>query len=270
VLEVKDTPAPETKGEPEGGKPITAAWRESFDDADIKGSTSLDKFKGKDDRELLGHVSKAYVNLEKMPRGVTPPKEGAPQAEWDKFYNALGRPATADEYGIELKVPEGMPWNKTAEKNILAKAHARGLTKAQAEGLLNDYIAMSHAGNTAVKQEAARELEEHYANIQQDWGGQTDRNLALVQRSVSEFGGSEFKDYLDETGLGNDPRFLKFVYKMGTPMLEANLIKGEGLGMKSTEAAAEIQRLMSTKEWAAGDKATLARINDLYPIAHGA
>jgi len=256
-------------GEPEGGKPITATWRESFEDADIKASQSLDKFKGKDDREILGSVAKAYVNLEKMPRGVTVPKDGAPQAEWDSFYEKLGRPKTADEYGIELKVPEGVLWSKPAEKRILAKAHERGLTKLQAEGLLNDYLAIAQEGNTRIKQDMEQETEQAYATIQKDWGGLTDRNIALVNRAVAEFGGEEFRTYLDETGMGNNPAFLKFVHKMGTPMLESNLIQGEGLGMRKNEAQAEITRLMATKEWLQGDKATLKRISDLTPIAHG-
>jgi hypothetical protein len=270
MAEPNAAPAPEqTQGQPEGGKPVTATWRESFDDAEIKGSTSLDKFKGKDEREILGSVAKAYVNLEKMPRGVAVPKEGAPESEWDAFYEKIGRPKTADDYQIDLKVPEGVPWNKIAEKNILARAHKRGLTKSQAEGLLNDYLEIAQEGNTRLRADASREAEEAYDTIQKDWGGLTDRNLSLVSRAVSEFGGEEFKNYLDESGLGNDPRFLKFVHKMGTPMLEANLIKGEALGMKKAEAVAEIEKLMASKEWAAGDKAVLARINSLYPIAHG-
>ncbi len=258
-------------GEPKGtdqGKPITAAWRESFDDPDIKASQSLDKFKGANDKELLGHVAKAYVNLEKMPRGVTPPKEGAPKEEWDKFYSALGRPEKPEDYKIELKVPEGMPWSKIGESLMFKKAHERGLTRSQAEGLMNDYLAMSAEGLQIMKRAQARDTEVAFDEIQKEWGGMTDRNLALVNRCVHEFGGEEFKAYLDETNLGNDPRFLKFCLKMGAPMVETNLIKGEGLGMKSAEAKAEIDRLMASKEWAAGDKATIKRINDLYPIAH--
>lgn len=265
-------PAPADAGEPKddgAGKAITATWRDGFDDPDIKSSQSLDKFKGKNDKELLGHVAKAYVNLEKMPRGVTPPKEGAPKEDWDKFYNALGRPETVDQYGIKLKVPENMPWSKPAEKILLEKAHARGLSKAQAEGLLNDYVAVMGEGMSVMKQAQAADAEKAYEVIRSEWGGMTDRNLALVNRVVHEFGGGEFKEYLDETNLGNDPRFLKFCLKMGSPMLEGNLIKGDGLGMKKTEAAAEIEKLMASKEWAAGDKAVMARINSLYPLAHG-
>lgn len=249
------------------GQPITSEWRNSLPE-EHRGAETLKKFEGKDWSEVGPKLAVSYINLEKMPRGVTQPKEGAPKEEWDAFYEKLGRPKTADEYGIELKVPEGMAWSKEAEKNILAKAHARGLTKAQAEGLLNDYLAIAQEGNQRIAQDLARDADEALQEIQKDWGGLTDRNLALVQRCVTEFGGEALKEALDRTGLGNDPVFLKFIHKMGTPMLEDNLIRGDGLGMKQSEARAEIDSLMRTPEWAKGDKKTLARIEALYPIAH--
>jgi hypothetical protein len=265
--------APVAAGEPNAGQatgqPITAGWRDSLPE-EHRGAETLKKFEGKDWGEVGPKLAVSYINLEKMPRGVNVPKDGAPQTEWDAFYEKIGRPKTADEYGIKATVPDGMPWNEKAEKLILAKAHARGLTKPQAEGLLNDFIALSAEGQQQVKQAAAVEAEDAYATMQTEWGGLTERNTALVQRCVTEFGGAEFKQYLDETGLGNDPRLMRFVHKMGSGMVEGNLIRGEALGMKSADAKAEIDRLMRTPEWAKGDKATLAKIQDLYPVAHAA
>jgi hypothetical protein len=249
------------------GEPINAGWRDALPE-EHRSAETLKKFEGKDWSEVGPKLAVSYINLEKMPRGVTPPKDDAKPEEWDKFYESLGRPKSADEYGVEAKVPEGVAWNKQAEKTILGKAYKLGLTKKQAQGLLDDYVGLIAEGNTRIKQDASREVEQHLAEIEKDWGGMTERNLALVQRCVTEFGGSEFKDWLDETNLGNDPRFLKFVHKMGVPMLEDNLIQGEGLGMRRAEAAAEIAAIMKTKEWAQGDKAAMARINALYPIAH--
>lgn len=266
--------APAVEGQPVVAAPEAPAapapsWRTSYEDADVKGSTSLDKFKGANEREILGSVAKAYVNLEKMPRGVTAPKDDAPKAEWDAFYEKLGRPKTVDEYGIEMKVPEGMPWNKDAEKSMLARAHAVGLTKRQAETLLNGYLEDAARGNTLMQQNLANSRHEAEKTMNAEWGGLASQNTSLVQRSVGEFGGDEFRQYLDETGLGNDPRFMRFVYNMARPMMEDGLIKGENLGMKRADAQAEIDRLMKDPGWAKGDKTVLARINDLFPIAHG-
>jgi hypothetical protein len=270
VVDPKTAPV---AGEPTKETPPSAPWYEGFEDADVKGSKTLAKFTGTNDRELLGAVAKGYVNLEKMPRGVSVPKDGAPQAEWDTFYEKLGRPKTVDEYGIELQVPEGLQWNKEAEKHLLTKAHERGLTKTQAEGLLNDYLALANEGQIQIARDRAQNTEEAFGVIKQEWGGLTDQNLALVQRVVQEFGGEDFKVYLEETGLGNDARFLKFAYSMGRPMLEDGLVRGEGLGMKRTDAQAKIESLMKTEAWLKRDhpdhRATMQEINDLYPLAHG-
>ena len=267
------TETPTTPVTPTVTPPQPASWRSTFEDADVKGSASLDKFKGKDDREILGAVSKAYVNLEKMPRGVNAPKDDAPQAEWDAFYDKLGRPKTADEYAVDVKVPEGMPWSKEAEKNILQHLHKAGLTKRQANDVIQGYLEEAAKGDVLFKQQIAADRNTAERTMKSEWGGMFDMNVALVQRAVGEFGGDEFRQYLDESGLGNDPRFMKFVHSMARPMLEDGMIKGEGLGMKRADAAAEITRLMSSEEYLGkkgrpAQQEALARISELYPIAH--
>lgn len=236
----------------------------------IRSEKTLEKFSGKDEREVLAKLASSYINLEKMPRGVTVPKDDAPQAEWDAFYEKLGRPKSPDEYKVEAKVPEGTEWSKEAEKVMLAKMHARGLTPKQAQGILDDYLAVGAEAQLFLKQQRAKTQADAESAMKEEWGGLAERNIALVQRGVHEFSGdSGFKEWLDETGAGNDPRFFKFALRVFQPMMEDNLIKGENLGMKRSDAKAELDRLMKTPEYLKGDKATIEKIQSLYPIAHG-
>lgn len=228
----------------------------------LRGEKTLTKFKDP------AALAQSYVNLEKMPRGVTAPKDDAPDTEWNEYYEKLGRPKTVDEYKIKAKVPEGVIWNDVAEKTMLTKMHARGLSTKQAQGLINDYLGLTVEGLTEVKRSLNESKDTAEAEMRKEWGGLADRNISLVQRVVHEFGGEEFKTYLDETGLGNDPRFMKFVHALGVPMLEDNLIKGEGLGMKRAEAATELETIMKSKEYLAGDKQTIERVRTLYPLVH--
>jgi hypothetical protein len=254
---------------PAPGEPITASWRDALPE-EHRGAETLKKFEGKDWTEVGPKLAVSYINLEKMPRGVSTPKEGAPQAEWDAYYEKLGRPKTAEEYSVDVKVPEGMPWNKAAEGNILKHMHQAGLTKKQAETVINGYLQEAARGEMFIKQEKAKSREEAEIAMKREWGGLADMNIALVQRGVHEFGDDVgFKDWLDETGAGNDPRFFKFMHRVLSPMMESNLIKGEGLGMKRSEAQAEIERLMRDPKWIKGDKEILGRIAELYPIANG-
>lgn len=244
------------------GQPITAGWRDGLPET-IRGEKTLEKFKD------AGALAQSYIELEKMPRGVAIPKADAKPEEWDAYYDKVGRPKSPDDYAVNIKVPEGMPWSKEAEKNILVKLHGAGLTTAQAEKVINGYIEIATKGNLMIEQHKNQTRQEAEATMKDEWGGLTDLNTALVQRSVAEFGGDEFRQYLDDTGLGNDPRFMRFVHSMAQPMLEDGLIRGEGLGMKRHEAQAEINKLMQDPKWAAGDKAINARIAELYPLANG-
>lgn len=242
--------------------PAAPTWREALPEA-LRGEKTLEKFTGVDG------LAKSYVELEKMPRGVTPPKPDAPEAEWEQFYGKLGRPEKPEDYAVNIKVPEGMPWSKAAETNILGRLHKAGLTTKQAEMVINGYLEEATRGNLMIQQDQARTRQEAEKAMRDEWGGLADMNISLVQRAVQEFGGDEFREYLDDTGLGNDPRLMRFVYSMARPMMEDGLIRGEGLGMKRAEAQSEIERLMKEPGWAKGDKQIMARIHELYPIAHG-
>jgi hypothetical protein len=244
------------------GQPINAGWRDALPET-IRGEKTLAKFKD------AGALAQSYIELEKMPRGVAVPKDDAKPEEWAAYYDKIGRPKDPSAYAVNVKVPEGMPWSKEAEANILVKLHDAGLTTRQAEKVINGYIEIAAKGNLLIEQAKNQTRQEAENTMKGEWGGLADTNIALVQRSVAEFGGDEFRTYLDDTGLGNDPRFMRFVHAMAQPMLEDGLIRGEGLGMKRAEAAAEINRLMKDPKWAAGDKDILARIADLYPLAHG-
>jgi len=263
MLETGTAPVGTTVVEPA----VTASWRDALPE-EHRGAETLKKFDGKDWSEVGPKLAVSYINLEKMPRGVAVPPDGAPQADWDAFYTKLGRPATAEEYGIDVKVPEGLSWNKAAESKVLAKLHARGLTKSQAQGVIDDYLGLANEGRILSEQGKNQTIETASAAMRTEWGGLYDQNIALVQRIVNEFGDDDFKNYLDDTGMGNDPRFLKWAYAVGRPMLEDNLIRGDGLGMKRAEAQAEIDTIMASDAYKKGDKAAIARIFTLYPIAN--
>jgi hypothetical protein len=253
-----------TQPEPQPDKP----WLQFFPES-LRNEKTLEKFSGQSQEEVLGKLAQSYIALEKMPRGVVPPKDDAPKEEWDRFYERLGRPKSFEEYKVELKVPEGIEWNKEAETLMLKKMYERGLTPRQAQGLLEDYLNLSAEAMTTIQQEKARSREEAEAALRKEWGPLADRNIALVQRGVHEFSADTgFKEWLDETGAGNDPRFFKFALRVFQPMLEDNLIRGEGLGMRREEAQAEIKKLMATKEYLSGDKPTIERIRALAQIAY--
>ena len=95
---------------------------------ELKSHPSLQKFNSPAD------LFKSYVSLESMlgKNKVPIPDENAPQEEWDKFYEKLGRPKTPDEYEIKL---DGVQANEEFLNNYKQWAHKAGLEQAAGCGV---------------------------------------------------------------------------------------------------------------------------------------
>ena len=64
--------------------------------------------------------------------------------------------------------------------------------------------------------------------LKQEWGAAYDNNLLAARAAVTHFGDDlEMSNYLDETGLGNDPKLIKYLAKVGASLGE-DTIKGIG------------------------------------------
>lgn len=92
--------------------------------------------------DLWGQFANAQTLIGKRPAGI--PTADAPAEEWDKFYQAKGRPESADKYQLESKfegLPEGTDLSEIEGK---AKAffHKLGLSPKEAQTAWADYIGM--------------------------------------------------------------------------------------------------------------------------------
>jgi hypothetical protein len=75
------------------------------------------------------------------------------------------------------------------------------------------------------EEKATQELERTKTHLKAHWGSDFEANLSLAKRTVSDFASEEQRDFLDESGLGNDPEFIDLVQKLGR-MLESKNRKG--------------------------------------------
>jgi hypothetical protein len=269
---VATTPAPAVAGEPNGGeaKPVATpepSWRDSLPEK-IRGEKTLTKFKD------ASALAESYINLEKHAGGaIKVPGENATEAEWNAFYEKAGVPKDTAGYGIDfkaLKVPEGAIFDEAQFGHLLNWTRSQGFNKRQTNAIIDRYFQAEQARLDAKAQTSSTTAETALGEMRKEWGALTDRNVALVQRGVAEFGGTDFAQYLDESGLGNDPRFMKFAFKVFQPMMEDGLIKGENLGMKSADAKVEIEKLMKDPGWIKGDPSIIEKIRELTSLAHSA
>jgi|TARA_Y100000296_G_C5176268_1_gene260252 hypothetical protein len=204
---------PDSQGEVEQAE---ASWRDSLPD-ELKGVKTLEKFKDTD------ALAKGYVHLEKYFDGtIKIPGENATQEEVDKYYSKLGRPDTIEGYEYEkAEMPEGQAYDETFEKAFLTKAHAEGLNNKQVSSLYEWWNGQSkdiHVQNTVAKENSIQKAE---IELRADWGRQYDEKISGVGRLVDQYASGEDRQYLIDSGIGNDPHLARMLDRIAKDHGEA-------------------------------------------------
>jgi len=193
----------------------------------------------------------SYMNLEKAlgaEKLPLPPKGSDGARDWSKWdgWNALGRPDSPDKYQIDVKFPDGVPINQDAVKGFLAKAHATGMTQAQAQEALGFYSGFLQTAYQQAEQQAQEEVKTAEATLRKEMGQAYDANLALANRVVSKFGGDELVKALESTGLGRNPALVKAFAAIGQAIAEDGELPGgkpSGAALTPADAQAQINAM---------------------------
>ncbi len=271
MSETLDPAAPPAGGAepPAGGaSPPAASWLDGLPD-DIKAAPSLSKYKD------VGDLAKAYVNAEKLigRGGVVIPKDGDAPEVTAKFRAAMGVPEKPEDYAI--KPPEGLPesiWSEASAKEFQGWAHELGLSPKQAQQLAEKYAGHALAARDAIGLTPDGKPAEEA--LRAEWGREFDTRKQQAQQAVKEFGGPELVEFLQRTGLGNNPAMVRAWAKIGAELSEDRPAgMGTGRGVMGKEAASqERQRLMADPKgpyWNPMDpqhKATVARVTELVKM----
>ncbi|MDO9534781.1 MAG: hypothetical protein Q7J85_05495 [Bacillota bacterium] len=204
---------------------------------DLQGNEGLTQF------ATIGDMGKAFIEREgklaesktsfddlTVKLGNSIPKIGDnPTAEETAaYFKAIGRPDDINGYKIQKpELPEGMPYSDAVVDQFKTTAHTLGLTQQQAEGLYKWFMDGSIGAHAVDKETRAANLEKASTGLKNEWGGEYSKNIELMGRAVQKFGGDEFKKYMDDTGMGNDPVLIKTFYNIGKAMSEDTLILGD-------------------------------------------
>ena len=213
-------------------------WKNALPD-DVKTDPSLADIKD------VGGLAKSYIHAQKMvgTDKISLPTENATPEEMNAFYDRLGRPKEYEFTKAEL--PEGMDYNEDMEKQMKTLMHSAGLTNKQANDLNNGYLKYMSEQFTNQKTADENQKAEWYKTLKTDLGKAFDEQVDLSQRAARELGGDDFLTWLDNTGQGNNPMFVKMFAKVGQMMAEAGAEPGKPQSFEMTpeSARAEIARL---------------------------
>lgn len=252
------TPDPNAPTTP--ATPQPANWLEALP-ADLKSLPSLTKFKEP------AALAKSYVELEKnFGSALRPPAADADQKTLDAFYRQLGRPNTPEEY--DLSKPDDVPLDEETEKRIRTQAHRMGLTSRQAQEMVNAYASEVREAVGIRKSE----VEKADSALKEKWGGNYDRNTAIVGRTLTHIDPEgSLANELARTGLGNHPGMIDLFLNYGKLLVEDGLIVGDVGGITTRESAKErIAEIRADPKYSAskaGD-ALFEEMKKLHQIAY--
>ncbi len=242
------------------------------DETNVQLYDRVKRFKSPDD------LVRSFVSLEdKQASTGRVPKEDSPKEDWDSFRKHWGVPEKAEAYTIPDDVPKEIKetFNPEFTSSLNTLAHTIGLNQKQYAELTkwgaNQALAMTQA------QVETRKANE--ATLKKDWGSDFESRCNLASATIKNLCGSAshpFVQFLEETKMGDDPRFVKFFYDLGKELGEDEILAGDkGSESKVEDAKTKIGEIRADKAHAFNNpkhpnhKAAVAEMEGLYKLVNG-
>ena len=249
-------------------------WKASLPE-DLRNDPSLSDIKD------VGSMAKSYINGQKLigKNRIALPDGNATDEEMSSFYSQIGRPEKSDGYkfGERPALPEGLDYDEAFESQFRDLSYKAGLTSTQAKAIYDgyhDYISKK----AELEGTSASAQNEQWVNaLKKDLGKAYDERIDLATRAVDAYGGDDLKKWLDSTGNGNNPMFVKLFAKIGEGIADgkSDVASARSFTMTPDQAKQEIARYNRDPEfmkaYSSGDhtghQAAVDRMNGLYRLA---
>lgn len=230
-------------------------------DAQLKADPSLATFKG------VEGLARSYAATKKLVGGDASeffkiPTDKTTPEERDKFWNTLGRPETADKYQVPKTVvdqQEALMISNETLAEFGKTAHQLGLSNSQFAAVTEWYAGFVKSSSDALEAQVTTARGTAETALKTQWGGAYDEKVALAKDALKELSRDDptLVDFMETSGLGNDPRMLRMFERLGRSMKEDLLRDGKGgqpgaaFGQQLTpeQATAEHNRLMGDTEF---------------------
>ncbi len=213
-------------GEGEGGG---ESWTAGLPE-DMRGNEALGKFAD------VGALAKGYLEMETY-RGpsVALPGEGASDADWDAFHGRMGRPESAEAYGMPSKLPDGFKFNDDELKGAQTLFHKAGLTDRQGQAMLY------HSAVVASEEEAAgkKAHDEGIAKLKETWGDKFEAHTEVAKRAGKALGLPDDQARALENAIGDSHLAWQALHAIGVKLGEDRLIRGDTDVLKTDKAEAQ-------------------------------
>jgi len=153
------------------------------------------------------------------------PTEGQPAQE---------KPQIPESY--EFATPEGVEILEGAKEAYAEVAKELGLTQEQAQAAFSK-LAAKGVENQRAQLETVNRTWVAQSTADPEFGGEKlQENLAVSKKALDTFGTKELRDLLNESGLGNHPEVIRFMYRAGKAISEDTVIVGKAPKGTKTDA----------------------------------
>lgn len=187
----------------------------------------------------------------------------------NKMYSRLGRPESPEKYDLSEIVPEN--YNPSIVDEFKKKAHETGMSQEGVKKMAEWYKEVELRQHKAIKDARALQDDQNILALKTEFGVNFDNEVKNARKALDAYTDKSFRQYMDESGLGNHPALVKAFAKIGRELSEDRLVQSDTAVrmMKNEELKkSEILRLRSNKEfmekYRRGDPVAVQRLNNLY------
>lgn len=210
--------------------------------------------------------TKAYVGLDKNDLVRIPKADKDGNRDLSEVYKQLGRPDDATGYGLG---------DEDFAKNAAQKLFDLGITKKQAESLVQFMTEQDAANKKAEDEKWDTNVSKGIEALKKEWGSDYEANTAVAQQAVRDvaaktgFGEDELNQI--EKTLGTD-KSLKLFYAIGAAAGGVKSLQNYNAGQETPEIASyKLKEMLADKETAkllaAKDTKTMKEIKRLTELS---
>lgn len=176
------------------------------------------------DKGTVGDLAREYLSLkESAGNTVAIPGEGSTPEEVAAFRERLGVPKNPEDYKISGS--EDGEFDSQFSKLALQV----GLTAEQAQKLHGELFQYSKAKESSLLEQAAQARKASEDKLKAEWGSSFEKNDAAARRFLM-LAGPELTDALGESGVLEDARVRRSLFKLSQIISEDALVNGRGQG----------------------------------------
>jgi hypothetical protein len=182
--------------------------------------------------KLYGNTQKAPATQDRQAADAAPAgKEPAPADAQATEAPQAEAPKAPEAY--EFKVPEGRAFDAEVITAYSQVARELNLSQDAAQRLL-DAVGPKMVERQTAQIEAIRNGWADSSKSDREFGGEKlSENLGVAKKALDAFGTTELRTLLNETGLGNHPELIRFMFRAGKAISEDRMVSGSATQAKA-------------------------------------